>query len=45
MDPELSLIMSNMCKVDKGSFVYDPFVGTGSILVAASHFGAIVSGG
>ena len=27
-------------QVKKGDFVYDPFVGTGSILVAASHFGA-----
>lgn len=24
--------------------VYDPFVGTGSILVAASHFGAVTFG-
>ena len=24
----------------KGDLVYDPFVGTGSILVAAAHFGA-----
>ena len=24
--------------------VYDPFVGTGSILVAASHFGAVTVG-
>ena len=27
-------------QVKKGDFVYDPFVGTGSILVAASHYGA-----
>jgi len=32
MDAELSLIMSNLGMVQKGSFVYDPFVGTGSIL-------------
>ena len=27
-------------QVKKGDLVYDPFVGTGSILVAAAHFGA-----
>lgn len=26
-------------QVKKGDLVYDPFVGTGSILVAAAHFG------
>ena len=31
-------------QVQKGHFVYDPFVGTGSILVAASHFGAVTIG-
>eukprot|EP00658_Telonema_sp_P-2_P070811 TRINITY_DN60205_c0_g1_i1.p1 TRINITY_DN60205_c0_g1~~TRINITY_DN60205_c0_g1_i1.p1 ORF type:complete len:545 (-),score=141.29 TRINITY_DN60205_c0_g1_i1:173-1807(-) len=40
MDAELALIMANMGKVGKGKLVWDPFVGTGSVLVAASHFGA-----
>ena len=28
----------------KGSLVYDPFAGTGSILVAAGHLGAVTLG-
>ncbi|RKP19237.1 tRNA guanosine-2'-O-methyltransferase [Rozella allomycis CSF55] len=36
MDAELSLIMSNMALVKKGSLVYDPFVGT----VTSSCFGS-----
>ena len=40
MDNELSLVMANMALVRKGSVVLDPFVGTGSILVACSNFGA-----
>ena len=31
-------------QVKKGDLVYDPFVGTGSILVAAAHFGAHTMG-
>ena len=44
MDPELSLVMSNMCLVKPSSFVLDPFVGTGSLLLTASHFGAFLLG-
>lgn len=40
MDAELSLVMANMALVRQGSFVLDPFVGTGSFLVSCSHFGA-----
>lgn len=36
--------MSNMGKVKPNQFVYDPFVGTGSILVGAAHFGGYVCG-
>lgn len=32
--------MTGSLQVEKGHFVYDPFVGTGSILVAAAHHGA-----
>lgn len=32
--------MANSCNVKKGGLVLDPFVGTASILVAASHFKA-----
>lgn len=41
MDAELALIMANIGKASSGCLVYDPFAGTGSILLAASHFGAI----
>lgn len=44
MDAELSLIMSNTAKVTPGSVVLDPFVGTGSMLVTAAHFGGLVVG-
>lgn len=44
MEPFLSLLMANQALVKKGNFVYDPFVGTGSILVAAAKLGAYVSG-
>ena len=36
--------MSSDAQVKKGDFVYDPFVGTGSILVAAAHRGAQTMG-
>ncbi|XP_055959015.1 tRNA (guanine(10)-N2)-methyltransferase homolog [Patella vulgata] len=44
MDAGLSLIMSNMAKVTNNSLVLDPFVGTGSLLVAAAHHGGYVMG-
>ena len=44
MDSELSLIMANQALVKPGSFVLDPFVGTGSFLVSCSHFGAFTTG-
>jgi tRNA (guanine10-N2)-methyltransferase len=39
LDNQLSLLMANVTCVDSQSFVMDPFVGTASILVAASHYG------
>lgn len=40
-----ALTCSAACsQVGKGDLVYDPFVGTGSILVAASHVGSITMG-
>lgn len=39
-DAELSLISCNLAQVQPGKFVYDPFTGTGSFLVAGAHFGA-----
>eukprot|EP00041_Stephanoeca_diplocostata_P022337 m.531545 g.531545 ORF g.531545 m.531545 type:complete len:712 (-) comp22037_c0_seq5:123-2258(-) len=44
MDPELSIIAANMCKVARGMLVVDPFVGTGSILYPCAHYGAYVTG-
>jgi tRNA G10 N-methylase Trm11 len=41
MDSELALVMANVGKAAPGTLVYDPFAGTGSILLAASHFGAL----
>ncbi|XP_033983093.1 tRNA (guanine(10)-N2)-methyltransferase homolog [Trematomus bernacchii] len=44
MDAGLSFIMANHAKVNKNDLVFDPFVGTGSLLVACSHFRAYVCG-
>ena len=40
MDTELSFIMSNCVLARSGSFIIDPFVGTGSLLISAKAFGA-----
>ncbi|XP_053737182.1 tRNA (guanine(10)-N2)-methyltransferase homolog isoform X1 [Synchiropus splendidus] len=44
MDAGLSFIMTNHAMVKENDLVFDPFVGTGSLLVACSHFGAYVCG-
>ena len=44
LDASLALLMCNMCKVQPGTIVLDPFVGTASILVGATHFGALSVG-
>ena len=44
MDPQLALLMANIGKVREGSTVLDPFVGTGSLLLAAAEFGGFVLG-
>ncbi|KAL3843728.1 hypothetical protein ACJIZ3_001131 [Penstemon smallii] len=44
MDAEMAFLMANLAQVKPGKLVYDPFVGTGSILVAAAHFGAMTMG-
>lgn len=41
MDAEMAFLMANQGLVSPGKLVYDPFVGTGSILIAAAHFGAM----
>lgn len=44
MNAELSLIMSNMALIKKGSFFFDPFVGTGSFLLTGAYFGGLALG-
>ncbi|XP_072913448.1 tRNA (guanine(10)-N2)-methyltransferase homolog isoform X2 [Hemitrygon akajei] len=44
MDACLSFIMANHAKAEANSLIFDPFVGTGSLLVACAHFGAYVCG-
>lgn len=44
MDPQLSLLMANQARVKDGDIVLDPFVGSGSLLVAAAQFGGYVLG-
>jgi tRNA (guanine10-N2)-methyltransferase len=44
MDAELALLTANLTFAAPGKLIYDPFVGTGSFLVAAAHFGAYVAG-
>lgn len=44
MDAQLSLLMANQALVQRGDLVFDPFVGTGSLLVSAAKFGGYVMG-
>ncbi|XP_017867527.1 PREDICTED: tRNA (guanine(10)-N2)-methyltransferase homolog isoform X1 [Drosophila arizonae] len=44
MDAQLSLLMANQALVRDGDLVFDPFVGTGSLLVSAAKFGGYVLG-
>lgn len=44
MDPTLSVVMSNLAQTRKADFVYDPFVGSASLLVAAAIHDAYVLG-
>lgn len=44
MEAELSLIMANQAKAKPGALIYDPFVGTGSMLYTSAFFGAYVIG-
>lgn len=44
MDPQLSFLMATQAEVTPGSWCYDPFVGTGSILIGCGHFGGMCSG-
>jgi tRNA (guanine10-N2)-methyltransferase len=44
MEAEMSLIMANQAKAAPGKLLYDPFVGTGSMLYTSAWFGATVMG-
>ncbi|GMH33774.1 hypothetical protein BSKO_01608 [Bryopsis sp. KO-2023] len=44
MDAEMAFHMCNQAQVKKGSFTFDPFLGTGSVLIAAAHHGAYTMG-
>ncbi|KAH9588729.1 putative RNA methylase domain [Trypanosoma melophagium] len=44
MPPEPAFVMVHMACVRRGACVFDPFCGTGGILVAAAHCGAITIG-
>jgi tRNA (guanine10-N2)-methyltransferase len=44
MDAELSFVMTNLGQVKAGHIVFDPFVGTGSILLSAALRGAYCVG-
>lgn len=44
MDPLLSLLMANQALCNEGQFVFDPFCGSGSLMVAAAKFGSFVIG-
>jgi tRNA (guanine10-N2)-methyltransferase len=44
MSAELSFLVANMAKAQRSKLIIDPFVGTGSLLVACSHFGASLIG-
>lgn len=37
----MAFLMANQALATSGKLVFDPFVGTGSILVGAAHFGAM----
>jgi len=44
MDPTLSLIMANLAQIKANDVVFDPFAGSGSLLVTAAYFGGYVIG-
>ncbi|MCJ1383127.1 hypothetical protein MMC17_006240 [Xylographa soralifera] len=44
MDAELALLTANLSLAAPGKLFYDPFVGTGSIVIACAHFGATTMG-
>ena len=45
MDAEIAFLMANQGLAGPGKLVYNSFVGTGSIMVAAAHCGAMIDNG
>jgi tRNA (guanine10-N2)-methyltransferase len=45
MDSELSLLIANQALARPATLAYDPFAGTGSLLVVCAHFGCMSLGG
>lgn len=43
-DAELALVSCNIAQIEPGKVMYDPFVGTGSFLIAGSYMGALTCG-
>lgn len=44
MESEASLLMANQALAAPGKWIYDPFAGTGSMLLTASALGAMTFG-
>ena len=44
MDAELSLLTANLTLARPGKLFYDPTVGTGSLVIACAHYGAMIMG-
>jgi len=44
MPADMAFLYANQALAEPSKLVYDPFVGTGSLLVACAHFGATVVG-
>ncbi|KAI5120311.1 hypothetical protein M0805_005815 [Coniferiporia weirii] len=44
MEAEISLLMANQTLASPGKFIYDPFMGTGSMAYTAAQFGAFFLG-
>ncbi|KAF9447960.1 tRNA guanosine-2'-O-methyltransferase [Macrolepiota fuliginosa MF-IS2] len=44
MEAEISLLMANQTLASPGKWIYDPFMGTGSMAYPTAHFGAVVFG-
>lgn len=44
-DNVLAFLMCNQGQAEAGSMIFDPFVGSGSLLIPPSHYGSICYGG